>query len=115
MAYLYGLAVGHGGAPGLFVPLGLGMQFFMFGMWSVLYAYTPELYPTRCRATGGGFASSIGRVGSLIGPYVVGIVLPAIGQFGVFAIGAGCFLLAAAVVWLLGVETRGQLLERVSP
>src|SRR6476469_10853943 len=23
------------------------MQFFLFGMWSALYAYTPELYPTR--------------------------------------------------------------------
>jgi len=99
----------------LFVPFGLGMQFFMFGMWSVLYAYTPELYPTRCRATGGGFASAIGRIGSLIGPYLVGVILPATGQFGVFAIGAGCFLLAAVVVGLLGEETKGQLLETVSP
>jgi MFS transporter, putative metabolite:H+ symporter len=115
MAYLYGRVAGQGGSPALFVPFGLGMQFFMFGMWSVLYAYTPELYPTRCRATGGGFASAIGRVGSLIGPYVVGVILPATGQFGVFAIGAGCFLLAAAVVWLLGEETKGQMLERVSP
>lgn len=115
MAYLYGRAAGPGGSPALFVPLGLGMQFFMFGMWSVLYAYTPELYPTRSRATGGGFASSIGRVGSLIGPYIVGIVLPAKGQFGVFAMGAGCFVLAAGVVWLLGIETKGQQLEEVSP
>src|SRR5580692_260349 len=48
---------------------GLCMQFFLFGMWSALYAYTPELYPTRIRATGTGFASAIGRGGSLIGPY----------------------------------------------
>jgi len=115
MAYLYGRFAGQGGSPMLFVPFGLGMQFFMFGMWSVLYAYTPELYPTRCRATGGGFASAIGRIGSLIGPYLVGVILPATGQFGVFAIGAGCFLLAAVVVWLLGEETKGQLLETVSP
>jgi len=115
MAYLYGRVAGQGGSPMLFVPFGLGMQFFMFGMWSVLYAYTPELYPTRCRATGGGFASAIGRIGSLIGPYLVGVILPATGQFGVFAIGAGCFLLAAVVVGLLGEETKGQLLETVSP
>jgi hypothetical protein len=37
------------------------MQFFMFGMWSCLYAYTPELYPTRARSTGAGFASAAGR------------------------------------------------------
>jgi putative MFS transporter len=115
MAYLYGKAAVAGGSPTVFVPLGLGMQFCMFGMWSVLYAYTPELYPTRARATGGGFASSLGRVGSLIGPYVVGVILPIAGQLGVFALGAGCFVVAAAVVWLLGVETKGQLLEEISP
>ncbi len=58
------------------------MQFFLFGMWSVLYAYTPELYPTRSRATGSGFASSFGRIGSLVGPYVVGVLLPITGQVG---------------------------------
>lgn len=115
MAYMYGHVVGHGGNPTAFIPYGLGMQFFMFGMWSVLYAYTPELYPTRCRATGGGFASAVGRIGSLIGPYVVGLILPSTGQSGIFAIGAGCFAVAAVVVWVLGVETKGQLLEKVSP
>ena len=49
--------------------LGFAMMTFLLG--SVIYAYTPELYPTRCHATGGGSASSIGRLGSLIGPYVV--------------------------------------------
>ena len=47
---------------------GAFMQFFFFGMWSVLYAYTPELFPTRARATGCGTASTWGRVGALIGP-----------------------------------------------
>jgi len=37
---------------------GLALQFCQFGMWSVLYAYTPELYPTRARATGAGCASA---------------------------------------------------------
>lgn len=115
MAYLYGRVAGQGGTPAHFIPFGLGMQFFMFGMWSVLYAYTPELYPTRCRATGVGFASSIGRIGSLIGPSAIGLILPATGQVGAFALGAACFILAAVIVWLVGVETKGQLLEQVSP
>ncbi len=90
------------------------MQFFMFGMWSVLYAYTPELYPTRSRATGAGFASSIGRIGSLMGPYIVGLVLPVAGQSGVFSLGAACFVAAAMVVMLFGIETKGQSLEQLS-
>jgi putative MFS transporter len=114
LAYLYGSTAANAGDQMQLILFGLGMQFFMFGMWSVIYAYTPELYPTRCRATGGGFASSIGRVGSLIGPYVVGVVLPLAGQIGVFALGAGCFVIAAFVVVALGVETKGKVLEEVS-
>ncbi|WP_166293895.1 MFS transporter [Bradyrhizobium sp. 2S1] len=93
---------------------GLCMQFFLFGMWSALYAYTPELYPTHVRATGTGFASAVGRIGSLIGPYVIGVILPAAGQSGVFALGAGAFVVAALAVLLLGEETRGRTLESIS-
>jgi putative MFS transporter len=114
LAYLYGSTAAAAGDQLQLIAFGLGMQFFMFGMWSVIYAYTPELYPTRCRATGGGFASSIGRVGSLIGPYVVGVILPVAGQIGVFALGAACFVIAAVVVVTLGIETKGRVLEEVS-
>ena len=109
-SYLYGTA----SSQETLIGFGLAMQFFMFGMWSVLYAYTPELYPTRARATGTGCASAVGRLGSLIGPYVVGVVLPSVGQIGVFALGAGAFVIAAAVVFLLGEETRGRTLEAIS-
>jgi putative MFS transporter len=114
LAYLYGNTATTAGDQMQLIVFGLGMQFFMFGMWSVIYAYTPELYPTRCRATGGGFASSIGRIGSLIGPYVVGVILPVAGQIGVFALGASCFIVAALVVVALGVETKWKVLEDVS-
>lgn len=90
------------------------MQFFMFGMWSCLYAYTPELYPTRARSTGAGFASSIGRAGAIISPIVIGYIVKDVGVYGVFALGAGSFLIAAALVFLFGVETRGEVLEAVS-
>lgn len=113
-AFFYGSTAAQMGAQTQLIAFGLCMQFFMFGMWSVLYAYTPELYPTRARATGSGFASSIGRLGSLIGPYIVGLILPAAGQIGVFTIGAACFVAAALVVFLFGVETKGKKLEEIS-
>jgi MFS transporter, putative metabolite:H+ symporter len=113
-AYLYGQAAASHAPVAQLIATGLCMQFFFFGMWSVLYAYTPELYPTRTRATGSGFASSVGRLGSLVGPYVVGIVLPVLGQGGVFKLGAACFVVAALVVLLCGIETRGRALEEVS-
>lgn len=119
-AYLYGTAsdtqvfsVLGQSVTQLFIA-GWVMQFFMFGMWSCLYAYTPELYPTRARSTGAGFASVAGRVGAIISPIVIGMIVKDIGTFGVFSLGAGSFVIAALLVALFGVETRGEVLEKVS-
>jgi putative MFS transporter len=114
MAFLYGQSAVFGGNVSLLIASGLLMQFFLFGMWAVLYTYTPELYPTSARATGSGFASAIGRVGSLLGPMVTGLVFPMTGQGGVFALGAMCFAIAAGVVWVFGMETRGKTLEELT-
>lgn len=113
MAFLYGQSA-LSGHENLLIATGLCMQFFLFGMWAVLYTYTPELYATGVRATGSGFASAIGRVGSLLGPYLVGVVLPSWGQGGVFTVGALCFVVAAALVFFMGIETRGMALEELS-
>ncbi|MDP5008766.1 MAG: MFS transporter [Glaciimonas sp.] len=113
MAFLYGKSA-MSGHENMLIATGLCMQFFLFGMWAVLYTYTPELYGTGSRATGSGFASAIGRVGSLLGPYAVGVVLPTWGQGGVFTVGALCFVVAAILVAVLGIETRGLALEELS-
>lgn len=110
-AYLYGTSadLSH------LIVFGSAMQFFLFGMWSVMYAYTPELYPTHIRATGTGAASAIGRLGSLIGPFFVGVILPRVGDTGVFAFGAASFVLAGLSVLTLGEETKGKALETLAP
>ncbi|WP_206995472.1 MFS transporter [Trinickia mobilis] len=113
-AYLYGRTATLHLDVQYLIGVGLCMQFFFFGMWSVLYAYTPELYPTRIRATGTGLASSVGRFGSLLGPSIVGAVLPVAGPGGVFTLGASSFGAAALAVLVLGTETRGRSLEDVS-
>ena len=109
-AYFYGNATDQNA---LFVA-GFIMQFFMFGMWSCLYAYTPELYPTRARSTGAGFASAFGRIGAILGPMLVPILVQHGGVAAAFQVGAGGFLIAALLVVVLGVETRGKTLETLS-
>ncbi len=109
-AYFYGHAVSQS----QLVVAGAFMQFFFFGMWSVLYVYSPELFPTRARATGCGTASGWGRVGALIGPSVVPIVISSYGVEAVFTLGAISFAIAALNVLLLGPETKGRVLEEVS-
>ena len=109
MAYLYG----HSPTGTMLFISGFIMQFFMFGMWSCLYAYTPELYPTRARSTGAGMASAFGRVGAITGPIVVGYIIGTVGDAGVFTLGAASFVAAALIVLILGVETRGRTLEEI--
>ncbi len=106
-AWLYGNAAGEAA---LFAS-GFTMQFFMFGMWSCLYAYTPELYPTRARSTGAGLASAAGRIGAIIGPVLLPRLVAAGGQSAAFEVGAAGFAIAALLVATLGVETRGRTLE----
>jgi putative MFS transporter len=114
MVFIYGQTALHAQSVAMLIGTGLVMQFFLFGMWAVLYTYTPELYGTGARATGSGCASAIGRIGSLIGPYAVGVVLPVFGQGGVFTLGALSFAVAALAVGMLGIETKGLALETLA-
>ena len=77
--------------------------------------YTAEMYPTRMRALGSGVATAWLRVASIVGPLVVGNLV-ASGDLGtVFLIFGLTVLLAGVVVALFAVETKGRLLEEVSP
>ena len=95
---------------------GCVISFFNLGAWGVLYTYTPELYPTRIRSSGAGSATAFGRIGGIVGPYIVGLLLPAWGaSIGViFALFAAVFLAVALIVFLMGTETRGSSLEKIA-
>ncbi len=93
---------------------GLAMQFFLFGTWSCLYAYSPELYPTRIRATGCGFASAIGRLGSLLAPSIAGVLVGLNTGLNVYTLGIIAFVVAILAVLILGPETKGRTLEEIS-
>ncbi len=88
------------------------ISFFNLGAWGITYAYTPELYPTEMRASGAGWANSIGRVGGILGPIIAGLLLSTIGSRSpIFIIFALVHLVSTAVVLALGVETMGRSLE----
>lgn len=110
-AYFYGQAM----TLAMVITWGLLMQFFTWMVWPSVYAYTPELYPTRMRATGCGLASAVGRVGALLGPYATGLmVASAAGQSMVFKAAAATFIIGALAVLVFGPETKGKTLEELS-
>jgi len=90
------------------------MSFFNLGAWGAVYTYTPELYPTRARATGAGSAAAFGRIGGILAPIIVGFLLPSIGRGGVLAMNAALLVVAAGAVGILGLETKGRTLEEIS-
>lgn len=109
-AYAYGQM---GTTVGLVIA-GCVMQFCFFGMWSALYAYTPEVFATRFRATGCGTASTFGRIGAVVGPLLMPTVLAAWGNGAAFAVAAVFMAIGAVTVAVLGPETRNKKLEEVS-
>ncbi|WP_321936509.1 MFS transporter [Paraburkholderia sp. J8-2] len=92
---------------------GVCLSFFMNGAFAGVYAYTPEVFPTAVRTTGTGSSSSFGRIGSVSAPILVGLVYPAFGFFGVFAMTTTVLLAGACVVFFLGIETRNRSLEDI--
>src|SRR5437867_4347612 len=90
------------------------LSFFDLGVWGVVYAYTPELYPTAVRATGAGSAAAVGRLGGLVGPYLTRVLVPVIGQGGLFGAFTGLLVLVAIAVFALAEETKGRSLEEIS-
>jgi len=79
-----------------------------------VYLYTPELYPTRARALGVGTATAWLRFASMIGPAAVGYMIVG-GLQSVFLWFAVVAAFAAIITALFAVETKGRVLEEVSP
>jgi len=91
---------------------GVCLSFFNLGAWGGLYAYTPELYPTRVRSTGTGMAAGFGRIGGVIAPFMVGMLVgDGIPVSTIFTIFFVAILIGAAAVLFLGKETKGLELE----
>jgi MFS transporter, putative metabolite:H+ symporter len=79
-----------------------------------VYLYTPELYPTRVRALGVGTATAWLRFASMIGPNIVGAMIAG-GLQPVFLTFAAMAGFAAIITAAFAVETKGRVLEEVSP
>jgi putative MFS transporter len=89
--------------------------FFIAMLQLGLVLYSSELYPTRIRALGTGLGSSWTRIGSMVGQPIVGLVLQSADVAAVFLMLGLVALVGAATMALFGVETRGVVLEELSP
>lgn len=105
---------GNAGSSETLLLWGATMSFFNLGAWGVIYTYTPELYPTAMRALGSGWAAGFGRIGGMIAPALVGIMIAnQLGFDKVFMMFAAVFIVVSVVVMTLGTETRQKQLEDI--
>ncbi|WP_106767028.1 MFS transporter [Paenibacillus faecalis] len=105
---LSALWFGFADSVGMLIAAGISLSFFNLGAWGGLYAYSPELYPTRVRSTGVGLATSFGRIGGVIAPLLVGFLKGGGTSIeSIFTMFFITILIGAFGVMLLGKETKG--------
>lgn len=88
---------------------------FLLG-WLIpgFYVYLPEIYPTRIRALGAGVGSSWFRIGAIISPMIIGVLVAKASVSAVFLFFGCIALFGVAVTYFFVIETRGRVLEEIS-
>jgi putative MFS transporter len=77
---------------------------------ALLYAYTPECFPTAVRNTGAGLAYGGGRLANAFGPLLVAFLFANYGYASVFEYIAICWAMVAILITVFGPKTRGKTL-----
>lgn len=83
------------------------LSFFTLGVWGLVYAYTPELFPTTLRGTANGIAGVMARIAGIVAPYFTGYFIDksivfALSYVSIFAIITGILTI------FLGIETKDK-------
>jgi len=88
----------------------LAVGFFLNASIAVLYMVVPAVFPAAVRATGTGFAMSMGRVGAVLGPFSAGLLM----QLG-FGRAVFCTALALPMLFAIACLYRLRALDRPAP
>ena len=80
-----------------------------------LSTYTAELYPTEMRAVGVGIGNAWVRFAAIIGPIFLGWASANIGLNHAYAVYAAFGVIGGLTVIFVAIETKGKVLELLSP
>ncbi len=78
------------------------------------YLLAGEVFPTRIRGKGAGFAASFAKIGAVSTAYLFPLMLVDLGTTRLLCILIGTSLLGAVVTWIFRIETAGVDLEAMN-
>jgi putative MFS transporter len=97
--------------------------FFADGGFALVGPYAAEVWPSHLRTTGMGSAYGFGGIGKIIGPVGLALIVGSgnylkpdvpLPQIPTAFVYLGCwFLMAGAVYYFLGIETKGKSIEQI--
>lgn len=96
------------------------VQFFIVSVWTCLYVYVPEIFPTSNRVSAFAVCSIAGKVGGLISTWLIGWMLSVIKDqmiktWMVMGLLVGLYFIASGCSICLAMETKGtKLADRLS-
>lgn len=114
---LFALLVGYFMAvPALLVFFIVSLNVFIVWNFSMILAYTPEVYPTRNRSSGSGASTTSYNFSQLAGPLIIGYVLPFLPGLSVSILFyvEGVLLVLTAIPFFWVRETRRRSLEEIA-
>ncbi|WP_462323086.1 MFS transporter, partial [Halochromatium sp.] len=95
----------------------IGFMLFNFmtnmGPNAQTYLIAGEVFPTRIRGKGAGFAASFAKIGAVTTAFLFPVLLAQIGTETLLAILVGTSLAGALITWLFRIETAGKNLEEL--
>ena len=94
-----------------------GFMLFNFmtnlGPNAMTYLIAGEVFPTKIRGSGAGFAASFAKIGAVLTAFLFPVLLSDIGTGVLLYILVGTSILGAIVTWRFGIETMGVNLENI--
>lgn len=101
--------------PPILVAISSLVLFFMISIGGVFAFYAVEVFPTAVRVRRSGLVSAAGRLGGVVGPYLQGLLLASeSSMLGLQIPLAAALVVAALVLTVAGLETRGRSLEQIA-
>ncbi|MGH3319562.1 MAG: MFS transporter [Streptosporangiaceae bacterium] len=93
--------------------VGFLISMFLQTQTAFLYAYTPEVFPTRLRGVGSGLPNGMGRLAGFAGGFLVAGIFGGFGYTAVFIYVMAALVLAGLILAVFGERTSRRALEDI--